>query len=180
MITKEIRIRVENALKVDLNQRNTKGKHIRPEANVMGRAIYYGICREITPLSLQQIGDTLGQDHATVLHQIRNNFKTMEHRKDKRYIEVYRDIIDEVKPIQARLRKEAQEARDYISLLDENEDLRRLLDSALEELNNEENYIQRYIMAKTQLGYLKSVVKKTSNLATAKKFVDSISNTEEQ
>lgn len=179
MITKEIRMRVEEALQIDLNGRQANGKHIRKKDYVMGRALYYGLCYNVTPMSLQKIGDTLGQDHATVLYAIKNNFDTMEIRKEHRYIKVCEEIMNDVKPIQARLKREAKEARNYLSLLDDNAVLKTQLDQALRELNNEENYIQRYIMAKTQLNYLKSAITKTNSLATAKSFIESLENVKE-
>lgn len=39
---------------------------------VYARAIYFYLCREYTPLTTKKIGESLGKDHATVLHAIKN------------------------------------------------------------------------------------------------------------
>ena len=174
MITKEIRSRVENYLQIDLNRRSENNNHIREPRYTMARAVYYALCRKYTTLSYQQIGDTLEQNHATVLHAVKNIFPNLAVWKEKQYMEVYQDVCDEIEPIKARLKKEAQEARDYVALLDENAELKMLLDLALKELNNEDNYIQKYIMAKTQLGYLTSVITKKKSLATAEQFIEQL------
>jgi len=140
----------------------------------MARAVYYKLCKKYTTLSYQSIGDTLGQNHATVLNSINNIFPNLNLWKESQYMEVYQDVCDEMEPIKARLKKEAQEARDYVALLDENAELKMLLDLALKELNNEDNYIQKYIKAKTQLGYLTSVITKKKSLATAEQFIEQL------
>lgn len=180
MITKEIRARVENYLEIDLNRRGENNRHIRSPRYTMARAVYYQLCRKYTTLSLQSIGDTLDQDHATVLNSIKNIFPNLVFWKEKQYMEVYQDVCDEIEPIKARLKKEAKEARDYVALLDENAELKMLLDSALRELNNEDNYIQKYIMAKTQLGYLTSVITKKKSLATAEQFIQQLKEVKEE
>lgn len=174
MITKEIRARVEEYLQVDLNKRNEKNKHVRETKYTLARAVYYQLCRRYSNLSYQDIANTLDQNHATVLHAVKNIFPSLESWKEKKYIEVYEDICEEMEPIKARLKKEAREARDYLAILDENLELKMMLDSALKELNDEDNYIQKYIMAKTQLGYLKSVIKNKRSLATARSFIEQL------
>jgi len=174
MITKEIRSRVESYLQIDLNRRSETNIHIRSPRYTMARAVYYKLCKKYTTLSYQSIGDTLGQNHATVLNSINNIFPNLNLWKESQYMEVYQDVCDEMEPIKARLKKEAQEARDYVALLDENAELKMLLDLALKELNNEDNYIQKYIKAKTQLGYLTSVITKKKSLATAEQFIEQL------
>ena len=39
---------------------------------VYARAIYFYLCREYTPFTTKKIGESLGKDHATVLHAIKN------------------------------------------------------------------------------------------------------------
>lgn len=180
MITKEIRARVENYLEIDLNRRTQNNVHIREPRYTMARAVYYQLCRKYTTLSYQNIGDTLGQNHATVLNAINNIFPNLRLWKEKKYMEVYQDVCDEIEPIKARLKKEAKEARDYVALLDENAELKMMLDLALKELNNEDNYIQKYIAAKTQLGYITSVIKKTKSLAMAENFIADVEKLKEE
>jgi len=174
MITTEIRNRVEEYLNVDLNKRGVNGKHSRYRGDVIARSIYYGLCRELTPYSLEQIGRTLEQHHATVLHTINNNFNNLEIWKENNYIKVCEEIREEILPIKKKLKEEAREARDYIALLEENIDLKTQLDLALRELNNEESYIQKYIMAKTQLNYIKGAVKRRGSLKTVETFIDEL------
>lgn len=174
MITKEIRNRVEEYLNVDLDKRGVNGNHSRYRGDVIARSIYYGLCRELTPYSLEQIGRTLGQDHATVLHSVKNNFDNLELWKENNYIKVCEDIRNEILPIRKKLKEEAREARDYIALLEENIELKNQLDLALRELNNEESYIQKYIMTKTQLNYIKGVVKRRGSLKTVETFIDEL------
>ncbi|QDP55107.1 MAG: putative bacterial DnaA helix-turn-helix protein [Prokaryotic dsDNA virus sp.] len=43
----------------------------RERSYVYARAVYFYLCREYTPLSTKKIGESLGKDHATVLHAIK-------------------------------------------------------------------------------------------------------------
>lgn len=179
MLHKEIRARVESHLEIDLNKRRENNKHNREHRYTIARAVYYQLCREFTPLSLKSIGETLDQNHATVLHAVRNIFPSLKFYKDHKYIEVYNDICDEIRPIKAKLKKEALEARSYLSLSEENAQLKLMLENALKELNDEDSYIQKYIMAKTQLNYLTSVIRKTKSLATAENFIEKLKHVKE-
>ena len=73
-----IRNRVQQVMRVNLLERNKNtGRLYRGRKQVYSRALYYGLCRELTSMSLEAIGNTLGQDHATALHAITktyNNF----------------------------------------------------------------------------------------------------------
>jgi predicted DNA-binding protein YlxM (UPF0122 family) len=101
MTTKEIKKLVEGELGYRINI-NSRKRDI-----VYGRAIYFKICKDRTNLSLKKIGETLNQDHATVLHSIRNIFPTFEMYKPNlnlseinkdavishKYMEIYNRII---------------------------------------------------------------------------------------
>ena len=79
---KKIRKEVEEATCQDLSRRS------RQRELVYSRAIYFKLCKEKTTLTLQQIGDSLGLNHATVLHGLNKVFPTViEH--EPLYREIY-------------------------------------------------------------------------------------------
>lgn len=169
-ISKEIRARVEEYLQVDLSIKGKKNEQI------YARALYYGLCRRYTTLSYESMAKTVGQHHSTAIHSVKNIFNNLELWREQKYIDIYEIICNQIEPIKARLEKEAEEARDYIGLLDRNKQLNSLLQEALDELNNESNYIQKYIMVKTQFNYLKSCILKKNSLLTAKSFIKELEN----
>jgi len=65
MKIKEIRQLVERELELDLSHPS------RLRARVYARAVYFKLCREHTFCSLNDIGLSVGRDHATVLHGIK-------------------------------------------------------------------------------------------------------------
>ena len=84
----KIRKEVEQATMQDLSVKR------RQRELVYARAIYFKLCKEKSTLTLQQIADTLGVNHATVLHAIKNVFPTMiEH--EPLYKEIYETIRDQ-------------------------------------------------------------------------------------
>jgi hypothetical protein len=85
---KKIRKEVEEATMQDLSVKR------RQRELVYARAIYFKLCKEKSTLTLQQIADTLGVNHATVLHGINNVFPVMvEH--EPLYREIYETIRDQ-------------------------------------------------------------------------------------
>ena len=103
MINK-IRKEVEEATMQDLSSRR------RQRELVYARAIYFKLCKEKTTSTLKRIADTLGLNHATVLHAINNVFPLI--KKDEPYLyEIYSRIknSDDLKYIKENynaLRKE--------------------------------------------------------------------------
>lgn len=103
MINK-IRKEVEQATMQDLSSRR------RQRELVCARAIYFKLCKEKTTSTLKSIADTLGLNHATVLHGINNVFPLI--KKDEPYLyEIYSRIknSDDLKYIKENynaLRKE--------------------------------------------------------------------------
>jgi len=67
---------VDNYFELNL-KRNTRKRNY-----VEARAIFYKLCREFTKLSLEQIGQQVNRDHASVLHGIRslNNWIEQDNR----------------------------------------------------------------------------------------------------
>ena len=100
----KIRKEVEEATMQDLSSRR------RQRELVYARAIYFKLCKEKTTSTLKKIADTLGLNHATVLHAINNVFPLI--KKDEPYLyEIYSRIknSDDLKYIKENynaLRKE--------------------------------------------------------------------------
>lgn len=80
-------------MKVNLLQKNKEtGRLYRGREQVYARALYYGLCRELTAMSLQTVGDTLGQDHATALHAITKIYNNFLLWNEVKYIKAYNTI----------------------------------------------------------------------------------------
>mgnify|MGYP003140978478 FL=1 len=84
----KIRKEVEQATMQDLSVKR------RQRELVYARAIYFKLCKEKSTLTLQQIADTLGVNHATVLHGIKNVFPEMMNHEPL-YKEIYESIRDQ-------------------------------------------------------------------------------------
>lgn len=179
MITKEIRKKVEQELHIDLERRGENGRLIRRREYVYARSIYYSLCKELTPLSLEAIGRTLGQDHTTVLHCIRTIMHNLELWGEHTYLDLHAELLEELMPLKVKLKEQMKNQKDYVQLLEENLELKVLNEKVLAELNDKDNYIQKYITAKTQLGYITSVIKKTKSLAMAENFIADIEKLKE-
>lgn len=92
-----IKNRVQQTMQVDLLKRNKNtGRLYRGRKEVYSRALYYGLCRELTGLSLANIADTLGQDHATALHSITKTFKNFELWNEIDYLKAYEYIKEDI------------------------------------------------------------------------------------
>lgn len=179
MLMKEIRNRIEEELQINLDERTSKGKHIRSREYVYARALYYGICREVTPLSLCAIGETLEQDHATVLHSLRKVFRNLDSWNEKFYIRVYNKILSEVTPIKENIQKEKVKNRSYLDLLIKNASLQSDLDKLKDEVENSGEYREKYIKANVRLQHLKGLILKRNSLACAKTFIAELEQLEQ-
>ena len=173
MIEEKIRLRIEEELKIDLNQRRPSGKHNRSKEFVYARSIYYRLLQEFTTLNTTQMARTLGQHHATVLHLRKNVFPYLNTWGEDKYFELYMAIKKELEPIKEKIREEARKAADFKVLLKDNIRLNLQLESALKMINDESSYIQRYIQAKYQLGRLKWLVRE-SRIAEANNYLEEI------
>ena len=92
-----IKNRVQQIMKVDLLQKNENtGKLYRGRNVVYSRALYYGLCRELTSLSLADMGATLGQDHATALHSITKTFNNFVLWNETDYVRAYEIIKEDI------------------------------------------------------------------------------------
>ena len=172
-IQREIRSRIEDELMIDLNKRRESGKHDREKQYVYARAVYYRLLWEFTTMSTTDMGRTLDQHHATVLHSNKNVFPHLAEWGEHKYVELYLTIKKELEPIKEKIRKEAKERMDYSTLLRDNQKLSMELANALKEVNNESSYIKKFTAAKYQLGRLKWLVNE-NRYQEAKNYIKEI------
>lgn len=62
----------------------------RERKNVYQRAIYFKLCEDFTRCSLTDIGQSVGLDHATVIHS-RKIFNNLKLWREDEYLDVYRE-----------------------------------------------------------------------------------------
>jgi len=179
MIEKEIRSRLEQELQINLDHRRDNGKHLRRRDYVYARALYYGICREVTNLSLDQIGRTLGQNHATVLHSIKNVFSNLDLWEEKIYVRVYNTVLSDVNPMEKALKSVQSKNKSYLQLLGHNTQLKSMLERANYEVEHSGEYRDKYIKANIRLQHLKSLILKKGSISAAKKFIAELELIEE-
>jgi len=108
-ITKEIREEIESKTGLDLSKKK------RSREYVYTRAVYFKLCRENTELSLESIADTVGLNHATVIHSIKNVFPLIM-KYDKQYATLYKRLKSP-EPIEQIEEKYISLKEDYESLL---------------------------------------------------------------
>jgi len=138
---------VDNYFELDL-KRNTRKRNY-----VEARAVFYKLCREFTKLSLEQIGQQVNKDHASVLHgikslnnwieqdnRIKNNLRILrgkvrnfENEKDN-VIELDESIV--LKYVQ--LKEQIKEQEEIIN------DLRNALKDITEKHERREKFYQKY------------------------------------
>lgn len=64
-------------------------KQNRQRHNVYQRAVYYRLCRDLTPYALTDIGATINKDHASVLHGLKL-YKNFKDWGEEAYIAIYK------------------------------------------------------------------------------------------
>jgi hypothetical protein len=96
MDTKRIQQLVTQYTKTEIATNSRKREH------VYARAIYFKLCKDLTQLTLKEIGQTLNKTHATVIHSINNIFPAIK-LYDKKLYNVYAELTnnDEM-PIEQR------------------------------------------------------------------------------
>ena len=62
----------------------------RKRKNVYQRAVYFKLCEDFTRCSLTDIGQSVGLDHATVIHS-RKIFKNFHLWREDDYLDVYKE-----------------------------------------------------------------------------------------
>ena len=62
----------------------------RERKNVYQRAIYFKLCEDFTRCSLTDIGQSVGLDHATVIHS-RKIFNNLKLWREEEYLDIYRE-----------------------------------------------------------------------------------------
>jgi hypothetical protein len=131
MLVRKIRAMVENLLLVDLEKINPVNNLLsRQREIVYARVVYYGLCRELTSLSLASIGNTLGQNHATVLHAT-NKYELLEIWNEHKYVDVVDKVRNELMPLVKQMREVDRELSDSKNV-------------RFKELTHEEYYKIRY------------------------------------
>jgi len=170
---KLIRKRVEEALRVDLNKRKPSGKHDRSRRLVYARSIYYRLLYEFTNMGCTEMGATLGQHHATVLHSKTDVFQSVIRWGDDEFAKLYYDIRGQLLPVQQAMEEKARKALSYRSLLKENNRLSSDLRRATMIINDPEEYRNKYGMLKVQIGRLKWLLSEDRFMKN-KKYMDEI------
>ena len=82
----QIKILVSKDLKINIK------KNTRNRKYVYGRAIYFKLCKEFTHASLNEIGDSVNREHATVIHGL-TVFDTMAMYNDS-IMQTYNRVRD--------------------------------------------------------------------------------------
>lgn len=90
MELKQIREIVEKHTKIDIGDKS------RIQKFVYTRAMYFTLCREYTLFGLAEIGNSIGKNHATVLHGIKLFNDWISEHEDV-YINQYENIEKEIK-----------------------------------------------------------------------------------
>jgi len=138
---------VDNYFELNLKRNTRKRQYVE------ARAIFYKLCREFTKLSLEEIGEQVNRDHASVLHGIRslnnwieydnriknnlrilrNKVRNFEDEKDN-VIELDESIV--LKYVQ--LKEQVKEQEEIIN------DLRNALKDITEKHTRREKFYQKY------------------------------------
>ena len=129
--TQAIRTYIESCLNIDISKRTRKRNY------VYARAVYFKLCREYTKLSLDDIGQTVDMDHASVVHAISKVFDAVVFH-DKFLEDIYNDYKLSNKNTNETI------FDNYERLLKENLDLRREVESIKEESLFDRRFIDLY------------------------------------
>ena len=86
-----IKSRVDSVFNLNIKLRNRKRNYIA------ARAIYFRLCRNLTPLSLYDIGKSLNMDHSSVLHALRHTYPSFVFSNLKEYTTIYEELYEELK-----------------------------------------------------------------------------------
>lgn len=113
MITmSHIRTAVQDEFKLNIKRK------CRKRIYVTARTIYFKLCKEFTKYPYDNIGKTLGKDHATVLHAVKNIFQCWEFCQhtshvDKKHINIYNKIFIRLKTDLDNIKKRKVDTIDY-------------------------------------------------------------------
>ena len=131
MELKQIRKIVENHTKIDIGDKS------RIQKFVYTRAMYFYLCREYTLFSLKEIGESIGKNHATVIHGIKlfNDWiSEHEYAYIRKYEKIEHDIQVKFKVRGGKLktrgfykRKYATILNDHRTLIHKHQNLKKLL-----------------------------------------------------
>ena len=129
--TQAIRTYIESCLNIDISKRTRKRNY------VYARAVYFKLCREYTKLSLDDIGQTVDMDHASVVHAISKVFDAVVFY-DKFLEDLYNDYKFSNKDTGETI------FENYERLLKENLDLRKEVKSIKEEGLFDRRFVDLY------------------------------------
>lgn len=138
---------VDNYFELNLKRNTRKRQYVE------ARAIFYKLCREFTKLSLEEIGEQVDRDHASVLHGIRslnnwieydnrikNNLRIL--RNKVRHFEDEKDNVIELDESivlkYVQLKEQVKEQDEIIN------DLRKALKDITEKHERREKFYQKY------------------------------------
>lgn len=138
---------VDNYFELNLKRNTRKRQYVE------ARAIFYKLCREFTKLSLEEIGEQVNRDHASVLHGIRslNNWVEYDNRiksnlrilrnKVRNFEDEKNNVIELDESIvlkYVQLKEQVKEQEEIIN------DLRKALADITEKHTRREKFYQKY------------------------------------
>jgi len=111
----------------------------RQRHNVYQRAVFFALCRDLTPYALVDIGEVVNRDHASVLHGIKL-FKNFKIWNEDWYIEIYNKARTHLKEdLELKLIKRVSIEDRYKELFLNHLMLKEKYSKAKEELNKIRN-----------------------------------------
>ena len=150
MDTKIIKKIINDSLEYDLNDEQKNKRRIREHVDI--RRMYFGLCREYTPLSLAEIGKTIKpkKDHATVLYNVRelkdlmfiDKKLRMKYDNLRSRVEFIKSQVNnsEIDFITALNRLEAMEEKN-MNLMKQNADLLNQIDELNGKIKRQNKYL---------------------------------------
>ena len=150
MDTKIIKKIINDSLEYDLNDEQKNKRRIREHVDI--RRMYFGLCREYTPLSLAEIGKSIKpkKDHATVLYNVRelkdlmfiDKKLRMKYDNLRSRVEFIKSQVNnsEIDFITALNRLEAMEEKN-MNLMKQNADLLNQIDELNGKIKRQNKYL---------------------------------------
>lgn len=103
-------LQMKEMKKIQLTIEKETGKKLvsphRDREHVYARTIYFKLCRERTHKTLKEIGESIGKNHATVLHALNNIFPMLMNYEPKFKV-LYSKIANDsdLEPLELRFEK---------------------------------------------------------------------------
>ena len=107
-----IRTAVQDEFKLNIKRK------CRTRPYVIARTIYFKLCKDFTKYPYDKIGQTLGKNHATVLHAVKNIFECWEFcqqtsASEKKHINKYKTIKERLEKNAKYIVRRSKSSRDY-------------------------------------------------------------------